>query len=130
EPALQQASADLPQRAERLIRDWQQYVLDLVRSEAADKRTVARGAAYAVNGVGLTVMIAVFTSTAFIPTGAEVAVGAGTTVAAQKVLEAIFGDQAIRTLAERAREELLSRVNVLLDAEAARYSDRTAAASL
>jgi hypothetical protein len=72
----------------------------------------------------------VFTSTAFIPTGAEVAVGAGTTIAAQKVLEAVFGDQAIRTLAARAREELVSRVSVLLDAEAARYTDRTAAAGL
>ncbi|MEV8506846.1 ABC transporter [Actinoplanes sp. NPDC051475] len=130
EPALQKPSADLPQRAERVVRDWQQWVLELVRTEAADKRVVARGAAYAVNGIGLAVMIAVFTSTAFIPTGAEVAVGAGTTVAAQKVLEAIFGDQAIRTLAARAREELASRVNVLLDAEAARYTDRTAAVGL
>ena len=99
EPALQQPAKDLPQRADRLVRDWQQWVLDLVRSEAGDKRSVARAGAYAVNGLGLAVMIAVFTSTAFIPTGAEVAVGAGTTVAAQKLLEAIFGDQAIRTLA-------------------------------
>jgi hypothetical protein len=91
---------------------------------------VARGAAYAVNGVGLAVMIAVFTSTAFIPTGMEVAVGAGTTVAAQKVLEAIFGDQAIRTLAARAREELLTRVNVLLEAEAARFTERTSSVGL
>ncbi|ROP31022.1 dynamin family protein [Couchioplanes caeruleus] len=130
EPGLQRPAPDLPQRAERVVRDWQLWVLDLVRTEAADKRFVARGAAYAVNGVGLAVMIAVFTSTAFIPTGAEVAVGAGTSVAAQKVLEAIFGDQAIRTLAARAREELVSRVDELLDAEAARFTDRTAAAGL
>jgi hypothetical protein len=130
EPALQKASADLPQRAERVIRDWQQFVLDLVRSEAGDKRTVARGTAYAVNGIGLTVMVAVFTATAFIPTGAEVAVGAGTTIAAQKVLEALFGDQAIRTLAAKARGELLARIDVLLEAEAARYTDRTAAVRL
>jgi hypothetical protein len=113
-----------------MVRDWQLWVLDLVRSEAGDKRVVARGAAYAVNGLGLTVMIAVFTATAFIPTGVEVAVGAGTTVAAQKMLEAIFGDQAIRTLANRARDELLTRANLLLDAEAARYTDRTSAAGL
>jgi hypothetical protein len=130
EPALQKPSPDVPDRADRLVRDWQRWVLDLVRSEAGDKRFVARGAAYAVNGVGLAVMIAVFTSTAFIPTGAEVAVGAGTTIAAQKVLEAIFGDQAIRTLAARAREELLKRVDALLDAEAARFSDRTSAIGL
>ncbi|WP_425394647.1 ABC transporter [Actinoplanes rectilineatus] len=127
---LQTASADLPQRADRLVRDWQQWVLDLVRREAADKRSVARGAAYAVNGAGLAVMIAVFTSTAFIPTGLEVAVGTGTTVAAQKVLEAVFGDQAIRTLATRARTELLARVDELLEAEAARFTERTAAVRL
>jgi hypothetical protein len=101
-----------------------------VREEAGDKRFVARAGAYAVNGVGLTVMIAVFTSTAFIPTGAELAVGAGTTIAAQKVLEAIFGDQAIRTLAARARENLLNRVDELLDKEAARFTERTAAVGL
>jgi hypothetical protein len=105
-------------------------VLELVREEAGDKRFVARAGAYAVNGVGLAVMIAVFTSTAFIPTGAEVAVGAGTTIAAQKVLEAVFGDQAIRTLAARARENLLTRVDELLDQEAARFTDRTAAVGL
>jgi hypothetical protein len=130
DPSLQRPSADLPERADRAIRDWQQWVLDLVRAEAGDKRFVARGAAYAVNGLGLAVMIAVFTSTAFIPTGLEVAVGAGTTVAAQKVLEAVFGDQAIRTMATRARTELLIRVSVLLDNEADRYSARTAAAGL
>ncbi|WP_438875005.1 hypothetical protein [Winogradskya consettensis] len=130
EPALQKPATDLPQRAERMVRDWQHWVLDLVRKEAGDKRIVARGAAYAVNGVGLAVMITVFTATAFIPTGAEVAVGAGTTVAAQKVLEAVFGDQMIRSLAARARAELLTRVNVLLDAEAARFTDRTAAVGL
>ena len=130
EPAIQSPAPDLPQRADRLVRDWQQWVLDLVRAEAADKRFVARGAAYAVNGVGLAVMVAVFTSTAFIPTGVEVAVGAGTTVAAQKVLEAIFGDQAIRTLAARAREDLLARTDALLDAEAARFTERISAAGL
>jgi hypothetical protein len=42
-------------------------------------------------------------------------------VAAQKVLEAIFGDQAVRDLAERARRRLLERVGELLEAEATRF---------
>ena len=84
-------------------------------TEGGDKRFVARTAAYAVNATGLAVMIAVFASTAFIPTGLEVATGAGTTVAAQKVLQAIFGDQAVRTLAAKARADLLDRVGALLD---------------
>jgi energy-coupling factor transporter ATP-binding protein EcfA2 len=129
-PELQKPRADVSERADRLVRDWQQWVLGVVREEGGEKRVVARGAAYAVNGAGLAVMIAVFTTTAFIPTGLEVAVGAGTTVAAQKVLEAIFGDQAIRALATRAREDLLARVDELLDQESARFTDRTAAVGI
>ncbi|MFI6265722.1 ABC transporter [Micromonospora sp. NPDC051006] len=128
EPGLAHPGDDLPERAERLVREWQRGVLDLVRAEGGDKRFVARTAAYAVNATGLAVMIAVFASTAFIPTGLEVATGAGTTVAAQAVLQAIFGDQAVRTLANKARVDLLDRVRTLLDEEAARYLARTEAA--
>jgi hypothetical protein len=96
-------------------------VLELVRAEAGNKRHVARVSAYAVNALGLTVMIAVFAATSFIPTGAEVVVAGGTTLAAQKVLEAIFGDQAIRTLAEQARADLLRRFRALLRQDAERF---------
>ncbi|SCE86271.1 GTPase domain-containing protein [Micromonospora mirobrigensis] len=126
EPPLAHAAEDLPARAERLVRDWQRGVLELVRVEGGDRRFVARTAAYAVNATGLAVMIAVFASTAFIPTGLEVATGAGTTVAAQAVLQAIFGDQAVRNLAAKAREDLLDRVRGLLDSEAERFLARTA----
>jgi hypothetical protein len=122
-PTVERSSSDreLTDRIERLTRDWQRAVLELVRTEAGNKRYVARVSAYAVNALGLVVMIGVFAATAFIPTGAEVLVAGGTTIAAQKVLEAIFGDQAVRELADRAREELLDRVRALLDAEAGRY---------
>ncbi|MEU4639717.1 ABC transporter [Micromonospora sp. NPDC023814] len=128
EPGLAHPAGDLPERAERLVREWQRGVLELVRVEGGDRRFVARTAAYAVNATGLAVMIAVFASTAFVPTGLEVATGAGTTVAAQTVLQALFGDQAVRTLAAKARADLLDRVRALLDDEAARYLARTAEA--
>ena len=115
---------DFTERAERLVRDWQRSVLDLVRIEGGGKRFVARTAAYAVNAAGLAVTIAVFASTAFIPTGLEVATGAGTTVAAQAVLQAVFGDQAVRSLAVQARRDLLERVDRLLAEETARYLRR------
>jgi len=120
-PSLAAPSADLTERIERMVRDWQRGVLELVRTQAGNKRFVARAGAYAVNAIGLVVMIAVFTATSFIPTGAELVVAGGTTIAAQKVLEAIFGDQAIRELASEARRDLLERVSALLDAEANRY---------
>jgi hypothetical protein len=54
-------------------------------------------------------------------TGAEVGIAGGTAILGQKLLEAIFGDQAVRTLAARAREDLLARVRVLLAGERARF---------
>lgn len=120
-PGLSEASSDVDARADRLVRDWQRGVLELVRNESAKKLQVAKFSAYAVNALGVCLMIAVFAATAFIPTGAEIAVGAGTTVAAQKVLEAIFGDEAVRRLAGQARNDLLRRVNALLQEEASRF---------
>jgi hypothetical protein len=70
----------------------------------------------------------VFSQTAGL-TGAEIAVAGGTTVASQKVLEAIFGEQAVRGLARQAREDLLARVDALLHQDAARFGDVLGAAS-
>jgi hypothetical protein len=42
-------------------------------------------------------------------------------VLSQKLLEAVFGDQAVRTLTTRARDDLRERVRGLLDEEAGRY---------
>jgi hypothetical protein len=121
-PALDQAGPNLSARSQRLVRDWQRGVLDLVRDQGSKKRRTARVTAYAVNATGLLVMIGVFTATAFIPTGAEFAVAGGTTLAAQKLLEAIFGDEALRQLSRTARDDLLNRINALLGQEAARYT--------
>jgi hypothetical protein len=42
-------------------------------------------------------------------------------VLGQKLLEAVFGDQAVRRLADHARTDLEARVTVLYADEAARY---------
>jgi hypothetical protein len=127
EVRLDRSSPNLRDAIERTVRDWQGAVLDLVRREGASRRTNARIAAYGVNATGLIVMIAVFASTAFIPTGAEVGVAGGTTVLSQKVLEALFGDQAVRRLADEARAELRERVDALLAGEESRFVDLLAA---
>ena len=124
---LDRSTPNLRDAVERTVRDWQGAVLDLVRREGAARRTSARIAAYGVNATGLIVMIAVFASTAFIPTGAEIGVAGGTTLLSQKVLEALFGDQAVRRLADDARTDLLERVAALLAGEEARYADLLAA---
>ena len=124
---LDRSSPNLRDAIERTVRDWQGAVLDLVRREGASRRTNARIAAYGVNATGLIVMIAVFASTAFIPTGAEVGVAGGTTLLSQKVLEALFGDQAVRRLADEARADLRDRVGALLAGEEGRFTDLLAA---
>ncbi|WP_112239184.1 dynamin family protein [Kribbella monticola] len=113
-------SKEFPAAASRAVREWQGYVLELVRKEGADKRSTARILAYGVNGLGLALMIVIFAHTAGL-SGAEVGVGAGTAVVGQKLLEAVFGDQAVRTLAAKARADLDGRVHALMDAEFARY---------
>ncbi len=118
----------LPEAVEILVRDWQGFVLELVRTEGASRRSGARLASYGVNGAGLVVMLAVFSQTAGL-TGAEVAIAGGTSVASQKVLEAMFGEQAVRGLARQARDELLTRVEALLEHDAWRYRDLLAAGS-
>jgi hypothetical protein len=119
---LGRASRDLRRKTERAVRDWQQDVLEMVRTEGADKRGTARFLAYGVNGLSVALMIVVFSHTAGL-TGAEVGIAGGSAVLGQKLLEAVFGDQAVRGLAERARSSLTLRVRELVDGERARYVD-------
>src|SRR5215211_3083417 len=112
-PAFDQAAA-------RAIRDWQGSVLDLVADEGMGKRAKARFLALGVNGVGVALMIVVFAHTGGL-VGAEVGVAGGTAILAQRVLEAVFGDQAVRRLAETAKAELDSRIEALMAGELLRY---------
>ena len=54
---VEQASPDFPEAAAAQVRDWQGAVLDLVRSEGADKRSQARVLSWGVNGAGAAVMV-------------------------------------------------------------------------
>ncbi|MET0839379.1 MAG: ABC transporter, partial [Marmoricola sp.] len=119
---LSRASRDFRERSERMVRDWQSGVLDLVRTEGGDKRTTARFLAFGVNGLSVALMVVVFASTGGV-TGAEVGIAGGSAVVGQKVLEAVFGDQAVRRLALNARKDLYARVDVLMDEERRRYLD-------
>ena len=114
------ASPALLDRTRDEVRAWQGDVFELVRREAGGRRTTARFASLGVNGAGLVVMLAVFAQTGGL-TGAEIAVAGGTTAAGQRILEALLGDQAVRTLAARAREMLLDRTRELLAGESERY---------
>ena len=120
EQDLGRASRHFRRDAERAVRDWQAGVLDMVRTEGADRRSTARFLAFGVNGLTVALMVVVFAHTAAL-TGAEVGIASGSAVLGQKLLEAVFGDQAVRSLAERARHDLEERVRTLLEGERDRY---------
>nr|WP_294695646.1 dynamin family protein [uncultured Friedmanniella sp.] len=117
---LSRSSPDFDRAVERAIRDWQGAVLDLVADEGMDRRSQARFLAFGVNGIGVALMIVVFAHTGGL-VGAEVGVAGGTAILAQRVLEAVFGDQAVRRLAETAKLELDSRIEALMSTELLRY---------
>ncbi len=110
------------------IRAWQGRVLELVAAEGGQKRSMARLASFGTNGAGLVLMLAVFAQTGGL-SGAEILIAGGSSAASQKVLEAVFGDSAVRMLAARARADLLERVELLLETERARFVDLVHAAS-
>ena len=117
---LSRSSPDFDRRATRAVRDWQGAVLDLVADEGMTKRSRARFYALGVNGIGVALMIVVFAHTGGL-VGAEIGVAGGTAVLAQRILEAVFGDQAIRRLAQTAKDDLDARVQALLADELVRY---------
>lgn len=126
DPTLGTVPRESEAAVERLVRAWQGEVFELVRTEGQGRRTNARVAAYGVNAIGLFLMLVAFAQTGGL-IGAEVGIAGGTAVLAQRVLEAIFGDQAVRTMAAKARARLLELVEELYADERGRF-DRALAA--
>lgn len=102
------------------IRAWQGSLMELIRTEGQDKRTQARWLSFGINGLGAALMVVVFSMTAGL-TGLEVGIAGGTAVVGQRLLEAFFGEDAVRRLARTAREDLQARCQRLLQAEQQRF---------
>ncbi|MGO4491603.1 ABC transporter, partial [Arthrobacter sp. 2YAF22_2] len=105
------------------IRAWQDSLMELIRTEGQDKRSQARWLSFGINGLGAALMIVVFSMTAGL-TGLEIGVAGGTAVVGQRVLEAVFGEDAVRRLAKTAREDLQTRCERLLQSERQRFLAR------
>lgn len=118
---VSRASPDLRERAAAEVRAWQGSVLQLVSTEGADRRMTARVLSFGVNGLGAALMVAIFASTGGL-TLAEVGVAGGAAVLAQRLLEAVFGDDAVRRLTRTAQEDLAARTAALLAAEERRFT--------
>ncbi|WP_456698385.1 dynamin family protein [Aeromicrobium sp. P5_D10] len=112
---LERSSPDLRVKAERVVHDWRQSVLELVRTEGADKRMTARFLAFGVNGIAVALMITMFSRTA------PDSVGGGTAILGRRLLDAVFGAEVVDQLADQAHADLTTRVTTLLDAEQKRF---------
>jgi hypothetical protein len=113
-PSLTQAS--LP-----AVRGWQRAVCDLLREQDQRKRAIARRQAFDNDGLGVLLTMLVFAQLGR-PAVGDVAVDSASL--SRTILEAVLGDQVVRTLAATARADLLGRVAELLDGERARYLKR------
>ncbi|WP_243838928.1 dynamin family protein [Aeromicrobium yanjiei] len=105
------ASRDFRVRAERMVHDWRQSVLELVRVEGADKRMTTTFLAFGVNGISVALVVTMLARTS---DGGEAAAG-------RKLLDAIFGASAVDDMVERAHADLDSRVAALFEGEVTRF---------
>lgn len=118
-PTGSASSADAPPEEEfsaavaAEIRLWQASVLDMIREEGAGKRQRARFLSLSVNAVAVLMMVAAFSLTGGL-TGVEVGIAGGSGVVGAKLLESIFGEDAVRRMATRARTDLFERMGALL----------------
>ncbi|WP_458109212.1 dynamin family protein [Arthrobacter sp. R3-55] len=105
------------------IRSWQEGLMEMIRTQGQGKRTQARWLSFGVNGLGAALMVVVFSMTAGL-SGLEIGIAGGTAVVGQKLLEAVFGEDAVRRLAQQARDDLHTQCQRLLDDERQRFLDR------
>jgi hypothetical protein len=120
-PDLAGQSAKFPDDAAAMIRDWQGALLQLVRDNAGNKRIKARVLSAGLNVMTVALMIVVFASTGGL-TGGELLIAGGSAVLGQKLLETVFGEDAVRRLAKEARRDLQERLQKLFDAEQSRVT--------
>ncbi|MDT0167469.1 dynamin family protein [Pseudarthrobacter sp. BRE9] len=111
------------ERAAAEIRAWQEALMELIRTEGQGRRTQARWLSFGINGLGAALMIVVFSMTAGL-TGLEIGVAGGTAVVGQRLLEAVFGEDAVRRMADKAREDLAARCKNLLADEQQKFLQR------
>lgn len=105
---------DVPERSAEVIRSWQGEIMALIQREGAGKRTQARLMSFGLNIVTVGLMVVVFSMSAGL-TGAEVGIAGASGVVGTKLLEAVFGEDAVRRMAQQAREDLEHRMEAFVE---------------
>lgn len=96
------ASAQL---ARVTAQQWTREVTEIVREQAESSRVNGRMIAGGINVVTVSLMVAAFTMTGGL-TGVEVGIAGASAALSQTILEAVFGERTVRSLAQQARDAL------------------------
>jgi hypothetical protein len=96
-----------------------------VQARGAGKRDLAFGVSLGVNALAVAAMVGVFAHTAGV-TGTEIGIVAATGFLNQKLLQAIFGEAAMREMIANARERLEALLRDEFSKERRRYDRLTA----
>ena len=125
DPSLWSASPDLASRIQPRLRDWVASIATDVQARGAGKRDLAFGISLGVNALTVAAMVGVFAHTAGV-TGTELGIVAATGFINQKLMQAIFGEAAMREMIANARERLETLLREEFATERARYDRLTA----
>lgn len=120
DPGLWAVSPEFAPGLQTRVADWLVGIARDVRELGASKRSLARGAAFGLNAVGVTVMLSVFAHTGGL-TGAEAGVAAATAFLNQKLLNALFGEAAVIEMVDGARRRLAETIAAAMTQERGRY---------
>lgn len=96
------ASAQL---ARATAQQWTREVTEIVREQAESSRVSGRMIAGGINVVTVSLMVAAFTMTGGL-TGVELGIAGASAALSQTILEAVFGERTVRSLAQQARDAL------------------------
>ena len=120
DPSLWSASPDLAARIQPRLGDWVGSIATEVQARGAGKRDLAFGVSLGVNALAVAAMVGVFAHTAGV-TGTEIGIVAATGFLNQKLLQAIFGEAAMREMIAGARERLEALLGDEFSKERMRY---------
>ncbi|MFW0109763.1 dynamin family protein [Rothia sp. P13129] len=111
---------DLPATVAEEIRQWQQDIMKMMTEEGAGKRQRARFLSLGINAAAVILMVAVFSMTGGL-TGIEAGIAGGSGVVGTKLLEAVFGEDAVRRMAQGARKNLELRIQKIFSEHATTF---------
>lgn len=120
DPSLEHETPSASERAAKVVHAWQGDLLQMIREETPKKRQRARALSLGLNTLTVALMLVVFASTGGL-LGGELAIAGGSAVLGQKLLETVFGDQAIRKLTADAAQMLAARTEEFFEVESKRF---------